>query len=37
MRALSSDGTIERLGREWLHTELQDGRAEDVPVLRAEP
>jgi polar amino acid transport system substrate-binding protein len=36
MRALSADGTIERLGREWLHTDLQDGRAEEVPVLRTD-
>lgn len=36
MRALSADGTIERLGREWLHTDLQEGQAENVPVLRAE-
>ncbi len=36
LRALSSDGTIERLGREWLHTDLQEGQAEHVPVLRTE-
>ncbi len=36
MRALSVDGTIEGLGREWLHTDLQDGRAEEVPVLRTD-
>jgi ABC-type amino acid transport substrate-binding protein len=36
IRALSADGTIERLGREWLHTDLQEGQAENVPVLRAE-
>lgn len=36
LRALSSDGTIERLGHTWLHTDLQDGRAEQVPLLRTE-
>lgn len=36
LHAFSSDGTIERLGRIWLHTDLQDGRAEQVPLLRTE-
>jgi polar amino acid transport system substrate-binding protein len=36
MRALSADGTIERLGHEWLHTNLREGQAEGVPVLRTE-
>jgi ABC-type amino acid transport substrate-binding protein len=36
LRAFSSDGTIERLGRTWLHTDLQAGRAEQVPLLRTE-
>lgn len=36
LRAFSSDGTIERLGRTWLHTDLQSGRAEEVPLLRTE-
>jgi polar amino acid transport system substrate-binding protein len=36
MRAFSADGTIERLGREWLDTELQEGHAEHVPALRIE-
>jgi polar amino acid transport system substrate-binding protein len=36
MRALTADGTIEDLGHEWLDAELQEGGAEDVPVLRAE-
>lgn len=36
IRALSADGTIERLGREWLSTDLQGGRAEEVPVLRTD-
>jgi polar amino acid transport system substrate-binding protein len=36
LRALNADGTIEDLGHEWLDAELQEGGAEDVPVLRAE-
>jgi polar amino acid transport system substrate-binding protein len=36
IRALSADGTIERLGREWLHTDLQNGRDETVPALRTD-
>jgi ABC-type amino acid transport substrate-binding protein len=34
LRALSSDGTIERLAREWLHTDVSEGRVEQVPALR---
>lgn len=34
LRALSSDGTIERLGRASLHIKLEEGKAEQVPVLR---
>jgi polar amino acid transport system substrate-binding protein len=34
LRALMADGTIERMGRRWLHTELSEGQAEQVPVLR---
>jgi polar amino acid transport system substrate-binding protein len=33
LRALASDGTIERLGREWLHAEVSEGQLEQVPVL----
>lgn len=33
IRAFKSDGTIERLGRRWLDAELQDGHAEQIPVL----
>lgn len=36
LRALSADGTIERLGREWLHTDLQGDRDEEVPALRID-
>jgi polar amino acid transport system substrate-binding protein len=34
MRAFKSDGTIERLGRRWLHADLAEGRAEEIPALR---
>ncbi len=37
IRALTADGTIERLGQEWLQTDLQEGQAEEVPALRTEP
>jgi polar amino acid transport system substrate-binding protein len=36
MRAFNADGTIERLGREWLDTDLQEGQAQHVPALRTE-
>ncbi len=36
MRALSADGTIARLGSEWLHTEVTEGAEEQVPALRVE-
>lgn len=36
LRALSADGTIERLGREWLHTDVSEGQIEQVPALRVE-
>jgi polar amino acid transport system substrate-binding protein len=34
IRAFAADGTLERLGRAWLHTDLQEGQSENVPVLR---
>jgi polar amino acid transport system substrate-binding protein len=34
MRAFKADGTIERLGRRWLATDLPEGQAEGVPALR---
>lgn len=37
LRALSADGTIERLGRQWLHTDVSEGVDEQVPALRTEP
>jgi len=34
IRAFGADGTLERLGHAWLHTDLQEGQSENVPVLR---
>jgi len=34
IRAFNADGTIERLGRKWLDTDLQEGQSEHVPALR---
>lgn len=34
IRAFNSDGTIERLGRKWLDTDLEQGHSEQVPALR---
>jgi len=36
LRALSADGTIERLAEEWLHTDVSEGSDEQVPALRTE-
>jgi polar amino acid transport system substrate-binding protein len=36
IRALTAEGTIERLGKQWLDTDLQGGQAENVPSLRTE-
>jgi polar amino acid transport system substrate-binding protein len=36
LRALSADGTIARLGREWLREEVTEGAEEQVPALRVE-
>jgi polar amino acid transport system substrate-binding protein len=36
LRALNADGTIERLGREWLHTDVSEDAIEQVPALRTE-
>lgn len=36
IRALKSEGEIDRLGRRWLHANIEEGAAADVPVLRAE-
>jgi polar amino acid transport system substrate-binding protein len=34
LRALKSEGEIDRLGRRWMHEDIEEGRAEHVPVLR---
>lgn len=36
LHAFNSDGTIARLGHEWLDTELEEGQAEHVLQLRIE-
>jgi ABC-type amino acid transport substrate-binding protein len=36
LRALKSEGEIDRLGRRWLHADIEEGGDEDVPVLRTE-
>jgi polar amino acid transport system substrate-binding protein len=36
LRALKAEGEIDRLGHRWLHAEIEEGGAEDVPVLRTE-
>jgi polar amino acid transport system substrate-binding protein len=36
LRALKSEGEIDRLGHRWLDADLEEGSAEDVPVLRTE-
>jgi len=36
LRALKSEDEIDRLGRRWLHANIEEGGAEDVPVLRTE-
>jgi polar amino acid transport system substrate-binding protein len=36
IRALKAEGEIDRLGHRWLHADIEEGTAEDIPVLRAE-
>ncbi len=36
LRGLKADGEIDRLGQRWLHADIEEGGAEDVPVLRTE-
>jgi polar amino acid transport system substrate-binding protein len=36
LRGLNAEGEIERLGRRWLHADIEEGGAEGVPVLRTE-
>jgi hypothetical protein len=33
---IAADGTIERLGRKWLATDLEEGQVEHVPTLRTQ-
>jgi polar amino acid transport system substrate-binding protein len=36
LRALKAEGEIDRLGHRWLRAEIEEGGAEDIPVLRTE-
>jgi polar amino acid transport system substrate-binding protein len=36
LRALQSEGEIDRLARSWLHADYEEGGAEGIPVLRTE-
>jgi polar amino acid transport system substrate-binding protein len=36
LRGLKAEGEIDRLGHRWLHADIEEGNAEDVPVLRTE-
>jgi polar amino acid transport system substrate-binding protein len=36
IRALKAEGEIDRLGRRWLHANIEEGDAEDIPVLRTD-
>jgi polar amino acid transport system substrate-binding protein len=36
IRALKAEGEIDRLAHRWLHADIEEGNAEDVPVLRTE-
>ncbi len=36
IRTLQSEGEIDRLGHRWLHANIEEGSAEDIPVLRTE-
>lgn len=36
IRALKAEGEIDRLGHYWLHANIEEGTAEDIPVLRVE-
>jgi polar amino acid transport system substrate-binding protein len=36
LRGLKAEGEIDRLGRRWLDADIEEGGAEDVPVLRTE-
>jgi polar amino acid transport system substrate-binding protein len=36
LRGLKTEGEIDRLGHRWLDVDLEEGSAEDVPVLRTD-
>jgi ABC-type amino acid transport substrate-binding protein len=36
LRALQSEGEVDRLARHWLHADYEEGGAEGIPVLRTE-
>lgn len=36
LRGLKAEGEIDRLGHRWLHADIEEGTAENVPVLRTE-
>lgn len=36
LRALQSEGEVDRLAHRWLHADYEEGGAEDVPALRVE-
>jgi ABC-type amino acid transport substrate-binding protein len=36
IRGLKAEGAIDRLGHQWLAADIEEGGAEDIPVLRAE-
>jgi ABC-type amino acid transport substrate-binding protein len=36
LRALQSEGAIDRLAHRWLHADYEEGGAEGIPVLRTE-
>jgi polar amino acid transport system substrate-binding protein len=36
LRGLKAEGEIDRLGHRWLDADIEEGGAEDVPVLRTE-
>lgn len=36
IRGLQSEDEIDRLGERWLHANIEEGSAEDIPVLRTE-
>ncbi len=36
IRGLKAEDEIDRLGHRWLHANIEEGSAEDIPVLRAE-